>query len=457
VAPEDCAGVALRWEQALREKRFVQMQFRMRRAIDGVNRWHICRAVPERDDEGGVTNWIWAATDINDYYEAREEAEAANRAKDEFLATVSHELRNPLSAILGWARLMQSGSLDQIKAARALEVIVNNAQNQAALIEDILDISRAAQGKLGVELEAVDFAEVVKSAVAAARPAAEEKNLTLKEDIESSRGCMMMGDAKRLQQVVSNLLSNAIKFTPGGGRVSLRLREDNAHAELTVADTGRGIDPKSLPAIFERFHQAEAGAARTSSGLGLGLSISRQLVALHHGAIVADSEGEGKGAVFTVRLPLLSSAEEDLDGPAHRLAKKPSLAGIRVLLVDDDNDTRDMMLELLTNNGAITIPASSARAAMDALRESRPDVIVSDIGMPFEDGYSLIRKIRALSPEEGGCLPACALTGWNAASERQRAIAAGYQLHVTKPADPERLIAAIYTLAKGISVTPPTQ
>ena len=453
VAPEDCDSAARLWEQALRETRPVEMQFRMRRASDGIDRWHICRAVPEYDEDR-VTTWIWAATDINDYHEAREEAEAANRAKDEFLATVSHELRNPLTAILGWARLLQSGSLDQAKTSRAMDVIVNNAQNQASLIEDILDLSRAAQGKMGVQFATVDFAEVVKAAVAAARPSAEEKNLALREEIEDACGYLMRGDANRLAQVVSNLLTNAIKFTSAGGSVTVGLREDNSHVQLTVADTGCGIASEFLPFIFERFHQAQAGAARVSSGLGLGLSISRELVALHNGAIVAASEGEGKGSVFTVRLPLQASLEAGADAPAHKTQGGRSLAGIKVLLVDDDKDTRDMMLEVLANSGAIAVPASSARAALDALRESRPDVIVSDIGMPIEDGYSLIRRIRALSGEQGGSIPACAVTGWNSSSERQRALAAGYQLHVTKPADPERLIAAIYSLAKGAAAAP---
>jgi PAS domain S-box-containing protein len=415
VAPEDSDSAARLWEEALRETRPVEMQFRMRRASDGVERWHICRAVPEYDEDR-VTTWIWAATDINDYHEAREEAEAANQAKDEFLATVSHELRNPLTAILGWARLLQSGSLDQVKSSRAMDVIVNNAQSQAAMIEDILDLSRAAQGKLGVQFAIVDFVQVVKAAVAAARPSAEEKSLALHEEIEGDHGYLVRGDANRLAQVVSNLLSNAIKFTPSGGSVTVGLREDNSHVELTIADTGCGIRPEFLPLIFERFHQAEAGAARISAGLGLGLSISRELVALHNGAIVAASEGEGKGAIFTVRLPLQASLEAGADAPASPVQSARSLAGIRVLLVDDDKDTRDMMLEVLTNSGAITIPAPSARAALDALRESRPDVIVSDIGMPLEDGYSLIRRIRSLSPEQGGCIPACAVTGRNSAS-----------------------------------------
>jgi PAS domain S-box-containing protein len=450
VASADREQIAKLWEDALRDPRPVQMQFRMRRASDGVDRWHICRAVPERDEDGWLTNWIWAATDINDYYEAREEAETANRAKDEFLATVSHELRNPLTAILGWARLLQSGSLESSKAARALDIIVDNAQSQAALIEDILDLSRAAQGKLRVDLETVDFAQVVKSAVAAARPAAEEKNLALREQVGKGESCLVKGDEKRLQQVVNNLLSNAIKFTPVGGSIKVALEEANGHAELTIADTGRGIDAGFLPYIFERFHQADSGAARTSSGLGLGLSICRQLIALHNGAITATSDGPGKGAVFTVRIPLQSCLEPGLETTAKGVQKGRSLSGIRVLLVDDDTDTRDMMLEFLTSTGAITIAAASASAALEALAESRPDVIVSDIGMPVEDGYSLIRKVRALSPEQGGQIPACALTGWNSASERQRAITAGYQMHVTKPADPDRLISAIYSLAKGI-------
>ena len=453
VAPEDCDSATRQWEEALRETRPVEMQFRMRRASDGVDRWHICRAVPEYDEDR-VTAWIWAAADINDYYEAREEAEAANRAKDDFLATVSHELRNPLTAILGWARLLQSGALDQSKIARASDVIVNNAQNQATMIEDILDLSRAAQGKLRVQFAPVDFAQVVKAAVAAARPAAEEKKLFLHEEVEDGADYLVRGDANRLSQVISNLLSNAIKFTPAGGSVTIKLRKDGSHAELTVTDSGCGIAREFLPFIFERFHQAEAGAARISSGLGLGLSISRELIALHNGAILAASDGEGKGAVFTVRMPLQPSLDAAAGTPRPLANTSHSLAGIKVLLVDDDKDTRDMMLEVLSTCGAITIPASSARAALDALRESRPDVIVSDIGMPFEDGYSLIRRIRALSPEQGGSIPACAVTGWNSVTERQRALSAGYQLHVTKPADPARLISAIYSLAKGVSSAP---
>ncbi|HKD68043.1 MAG TPA: response regulator [Candidatus Binataceae bacterium] len=449
VVPEDREQAARSWEDTLRDGQPVQMQFRMRRASDGIDRWHICRAVPELDDDGRITAWIWAATDINDYYEAREEAESANRAKDDFLATVSHELRNPLTAILGWARLLQSGVLDEARSTRAVDVIVNNAQNQATLIEDILDISRAAQGKLGVEFADVDLAQVVRAAVAAARPSADEKELDLIEQIEFDQECPVQGDANRLKQVLSNLLSNAIKFTAAGGHVTVRLRQDNAHAELSVADDGCGIEAQFLPLIFERFQQVDAGAARTRSGLGLGLAISRQLVALHKGAIVASSDGVGKGAVFTVRLPLRLPSHSDTETPQRQPGAGRSLSGIKVLLVDDDDDTRDMMLQLLTASGASTIPAPSARAALDVLQKEQPDVIVSDIGMPSEDGYTLIRKIRSLTPEQGGLIPACAVTGWNSASERQRAISAGFQLHVTKPAEPERLIAAIYSLAKS--------
>lgn len=327
--------------------------------------------------------------------------------------------------------------------------MVKNAQNQAALIEDILDLSRAAQGRLSVEFAIVDFAQVVKAAVAGAQPSAEEKKLMLREEVELTGGCPVHGDANRLQQVVSNLLSNAVKFTPEDGTVTVRLRRDNGYAELMVADTGRGIEPKFLALIFERFNQADAGAARISSGLGLGLSISRQLVALHNGTITASSEGEGKGATFTVRLPLRSSLQKGGLPSESQAESRPSLAGIKVLLVDDNNDTRDLMVEVLNNCGATTIPAASAQAALDALRDTKPDVLVSDIGMPLEDGYSLIRKIRILSREQGGGIPACALTGWSSASERERAISAGYQLHLTKPANTERLIAAICTLAKS--------
>jgi PAS domain S-box-containing protein len=448
VCLEDRDRIGESWQAALTTGEPLETQFRMRRESDGANRWHLCRIVPQRTEEGGIVSWLWAATDIDGEHEARSSAEAANRMKDEFLATVSHELRNPLNAILGWTKVLRSGKLDEEKTAQALSTIERNAQSQTALIEDLLDVSRAIQGKLHLNFTTVDMVQVVESAVATSRPSADAKELVLECRLTGD-ACQVNGDSDRLQQVVGNLLSNAIKFTPSGGTVTISLRRAETRVELIISDTGQGISPELLPHVFDRFRQGDSGPTRFHQGLGLGLAISRQLVELHEGTIRAESGGPGKGATFTVQLPLQRTDTDGGEIFAPESDGEVSLHGIKVLVIDDEADTREVMVEILTGYGAQVIAAASAQEGITAVRTCKPDVLISDIGMPFEDGYSLIRKMRALSHEEGGLTPACALTGWGTAQESERALAAGFQAHLKKPITPEKLATAIYQLSKG--------
>lgn len=449
VCPEDREHVAAAWSTALAQGQALETQFRMQRKSDGVYCWYLCRIVPLRDEDGAISSWICTATDIDRHHEAREEAESANRMKDEFLAVVSHELRNPLNAILGWTHLLRSATLDPAKSAHALEVIERNARSQAALIDDILDVARITHGKLHLNLCPVDIAQVTEAAIAAVRPLADAKGVVLESGLDPAAPLKVNGDGNRLQQVVWNLLSNAIKFTHRGGRVRIELRREGPEVELTVSDNGQGIRADFLPVIFDRFRQGETGSRRIHAGVGLGLSIARELVALHKGTIKAESDGEGKGATLTVRLPLGSEAEDSVIR-ATPPASGISLAGIKVLLVDDEADAREMAVELLSDHGAQALGAASAQEALAVIRTWRPDVMLSDIGMPVEDGYDLIRKVRALEPQEGGRIPAGALTGWSATQEAERALAAGFQVHISKPVDSERLIATVYRLARSV-------
>jgi PAS domain S-box-containing protein len=446
VYPEDRDRVASSWERALSNRQAFETQFRMRRHSDGANRWHLCRAVPQSED-GNMTAWICTATDIHRDHEAREEAESANRMKDNFLATVSHELRNPLSAILGWVRLVRSGTLDSMKLSRAHEIVERNAKSLASLIDDILDVARINNGKLNLNFGPVDLVQVVESALSAMRPSADAKEITIESHVRAD--CEVDGDSNRLQQVVSNLLSNAIKFTPKGGKVQVNLRRDESNVELSISDTGRGISREFLPLVFDPFRQADGSTTREHSGLGLGLSISRQLIELHQGTIRALSNGEAKGATFTVRLPPRSPQVGGPDGTAvHEARRNILLTAIKVLLVDDDADYREGMIETLSRRGAEAFAASSAAEALAVIRSWKPHVLVSDIGMPFEDGYSLISKVRALSPEEGGGIPAVAVTGWGTDADSRRVLESGFQAYLAKPVDLERLIGAIYHLGR---------
>jgi PAS domain S-box-containing protein len=388
---------------------------------------------------------------------ARAQAEVASQLKDEFLATLSHELRTPLHSMLGWISLLRVGSLSPEKRERALETIDRNARSQAQLIEDLLDVSAIMAGKLRLEVIPLDVRSVVEAALDTVRPAAEAKSLRLQATLAS--GCSVMGDAGRLQQIVWNLLSNAVKFTPRGGRVQVLLECRDSAAEITVADTGQGIPEEFLPHVFERFRQQDGGSTRRQGGLGLGLSIVRQLVELHGGTVAAYSDGPGNGASFSVKLPLAivkrrdSSPEQLLDGAARldRFSCPPGLRGLEVLIVDDEEDAREMLRATLEACGVCVRVASSAADCLEQLAQSCPDLLVSDIGMPGRDGYSLIEQVRTLPRQQGGELPAVALTAYARAEDRTRALLAGFNGHLPKPVDPVELLAVLASLSGRVS------
>jgi signal transduction histidine kinase len=375
-------------------------------------------------------------------------AEAANRAKDEFIAMISHELRTPLGAILIWAQLLKGEELDQAATSRAVGMIERSTRTLAQLIDDLLDVSRIIAGKLTIESRSVDLRGVVEQALEAAQPAAAAKNLVIEKALDPAIG-MVIGDASRLQQVVGNLLANAVKFTPEGGRIELRVERAGDHARVQVSDTGAGINPDFLPFIFDRFRQADTSSTRKQKGLGLGLSIARHIVEMHGGSIEATSGGEARGSTFTVTLPLAhESSRLDAAAAAEGGAGGDTLTGLRVLVVDDEADAREAMVVLLGQAGATVTSVGSAPEALDALRREMPDVLLSDIAMPGEDGYALMRRVRALAARDGGAVPAAALTAYASADDRRRALECGYDEHIAKPVDPVRLVATVATLAR---------
>ena len=388
-----------------------------------------------------------------------EELVQANRLKDEFLATLSHELRTPLTSIVGWSRLLSSKQLDEQNRARAIQIIQRNAEAQSNLIEDLLDVSRIMTGKMKIDMRPLAFSPIVESVVNDLRPSAEAKRLQLETEIDFAAG-QIMGDPIRLQQIVTNLLSNAIKFTPEGGHVKVKLERLDSHARLRVSDTGIGISPESLPHIFERFNQADSSTTRAYSGLGLGLAIVDHLVRQQRGTVTAASEGPGTGAVFTVEFPL--AATELVDEASARVDvfsndalaaftrsgfARDAIQDVKVLLVEDEPDTRELLTTILKGCGATVTAVSSSDAALKEVNRAIPDVIVSDIGMPGESGYDLMNKIRALPPERGGRVPAVALTAYASASDRRRALLAGFHTHLTKPVEPDELLTVLSTLA----------
>jgi signal transduction histidine kinase/ActR/RegA family two-component response regulator len=391
-------------------------------------------------------------------YEAQAEsarrAEQANRLKDDFLATLSHELRTPLNAIVGWAHILTSGRTDAATAEKAAATIHRNALAQNQLVSDLLDVSRIITGKLALKVGPVDLDSVVRNAVETVTPAAAAKRIRLDVIVDSGTA-PLLGDADRLQQVVWNLLSNAVKFSPKETRVQTRVARINSHVEIVVADNGPGIEPALLPHVFERFWQADSSASRLHGGLGLGLAIVRHLVELHGGTVWAANRTEGSGAIFTVKLPLravaVAPALPAVPAPAPAAEAPPapdvSLIGVRVLVVDDEADARDLLLEVLSRHGASVSLASSAAEAFECLQRDRPNVLVADVGMPGEDGYSLLARIRALPVDAGGKTPALALTAFARTEDRTRALAAGFDLHLPKPADPSELAVAVSTLA----------
>ncbi|HLL75951.1 MAG TPA: hybrid sensor histidine kinase/response regulator [Pyrinomonadaceae bacterium] len=417
-----------------------------------------------RGERGGavVNDCVMMHMRQRDQYEdeilrAKREAEEATRAKDEFLAVVSHELRTPLTAILGWARMLQTGKLDEATAARALGAIERNAESQNQLIGDLLDFSRIISGKVRLDVGRVELAPLVEAAIDVVSPAADAKGIRLQSVLDPKAG-PVSGDPERLQQVFWNLLSNAVKFTPRSGRVQVRLARVNSSVEVAVSDTGSGISPEFLPYVFERFRQADQQTTRRQAGLGLGMAITKHLVELHGGTIRAESPGEGLGATFVLRLPVMivHTADAPSDAAAGRLhvpaeeharaAELVRLDGIHVLVVDDEPDARELLTTILRQAGAEATAAAGVADALDKLQKVKPDLLVSDIEMAHEDGYSLIRKVRALDSDRVRRIPAIALTAHARPSDRLRALSEGYHMHIPKPVEPAELVLAIANL-----------
>jgi signal transduction histidine kinase/CheY-like chemotaxis protein len=375
--------------------------------------------------------------------DARAQLEAADRAKDEFLATLSHELRTPLNTVLGWLTILRTGLMREEQRSHALEVIERNARLQAQLIEDLLDVSRIVMGKVQLALHPLALAPIVSTVLESIRPTAEAKGVTLHGPLESGTD-RILGDSSRVQQIVWNLLSNAVKFTPAGGHISVELTQDDRTVLLAVRDTGEGIQPEFLPHVFERFQQADSSTTRAHSGVGLGLAIVRDLVELHGGSIEARSNGLNQGATFIVRFPIARASTEAVSGPVE-FAASPLLTGMRVLVVDDDAETRDLLSHALSRTGARVTTAESAREAFDQLRTDGADLLVSDIGMREEDGFSLMRRVRLL-PGRHGRIPAVALTAYARPADRLQAMEAGYQMLFAKPVDLAALEAGLAAL-----------
>ncbi len=380
---------------------------------------------------------------------ARAEAETANRAKDQFLATLSHELRTPLSAILGWSQLLRTGKLEEKQMVRAMDTIERNARSQSQLIDDLLDVTRIISGKLQIDLVQVDLAKVIEAATDSVRPAYEAKEISFL--VMGDQGpCLVRGDANRLQQIFWNLFNNAVKFTPASGKVTVNIKQHESTVEVSVTDTGIGIDSKFLPYIFERFRQADGSTTRSHGGLGLGLAIVRHLVELHTGQIKVESGGEGCGSKFTVNLPLAAAPFNVARETEPAEESKPkgtdysrALDGLRILVVDDEADSRDLLKAILTRCGGQVRCSECAADAIEAVKDWQPDVLVSDIGMPVDDGYSLIKSVRQLASKGAKQIPAVALTAYATVEDRAKALAAGFQIHLAKPVEPHSLVKSI--------------
>ena len=388
----------------------------------------------------GIASWASVALENAQLY-AR--AQEASRAKDEFLAVLSHELRTPLNAILGWSRMLRDGHVAPARVQHAVSVIERNARLQTQLVEDLLDVSRIISGKLRLEMQPIDLPTILHSALDAVRPATSNKQITVREVIQPGVGAVT-GDAGRIEQVIWNLLANAVKFTGANGEIVIELRDAGGAAEIVVSDTGQGIAPDFLPHIFDRFRQADAGTSRAHGGLGLGLALVRALVEAHGGTVTAVSPGLGHGAVFTVRLPLQPQIAAAV--PAPSAARAQPITGLRALVVDDDADSRELLTLTLTSAGAVAIVASSVREALRLLESERPDLLLTDIGMPEQDGLDLIRIIRAMPAESGGRIPAIAVTAYASSAEKALALNAGFDRHVAKPYEPAAVIEIIAAL-----------
>jgi PAS domain S-box-containing protein len=439
------------------------VEYRLRRK-GGDYRWVLANGVPRFSSSGVFSGYIGSCLDITERKqaevdreeslsrerEARDIAEAATRAKDEFLAVVSHELRTPLNSIFGWARMLRGHQPDGETLKRALEIIERSAEAQNRLIEDLLDFSRIKSGKLTLDIRPLELIPLIEAACEVLRPAAEAKRIEIRLRLDR-RASTIAGDPDRLQQVFWNVLSNAIKFTQPTGLVELRLEPANPGVRIIVTDTGRGISPDFLPFVFDSFRQADGTGTRRQGGLGLGLALVRRVVELHGGTVEAQSRGQNLGAIFTINLPTAPTANLESESWEHVLEDTQSviLEGLRVLVVDDEPDGREVLALILKQSGAAVMTASSVADAMSMLtsgRTSNADVLVSDIGMPEADGYSLIRQVRQLEPERGGLLPAVAVTAYNRASDRLRALSEGFQVHLPKPVEPAELVTVVARL-----------
>lgn len=447
IHPDERGSFADEWDAAIGRKRSFELKFRIRRGIDGSYRWHLGRGIPHTDESGRALEWILTATDIDAESQALAQAEAANRIKDEFLATVSHELRNPLNAIIGWVHLLR-GELDPAKQRRALETIERNVQLQVALIDEILDLSRITRNKVHLAFRSIDLGATVESSLTAIRPTAEAGKVTL-EWRRPQAPVPIKGDPERMQQIISNLVSNAVKFTPRGGRVTIALTAEDGRANLRVSDTGIGISAEFLPFVFDPFRQADSGTTRQHSGLGLGLAITKKLLELHAGAITAESAGPGQGSKFSISLPLLENEEAATDIVSHTTESRPrALTGISILIVDDDADSREILAEILGGYGAQASTAGSSQEALAQVARSAPDVLISDIAMPGEDGFALVRALsRHMAARNHRILP-IALTGLSGPQHRQQALEAGFALCMNKPLDPIKLVDYIASRAR---------
>lgn len=378
---------------------------------------------------------------------ARQQAETANRVKDQFLAILSHELRTPLNPILGWAKLLQTRSFDSATIVKGLTTIERNAKLQIQLIDDLLDVSRILRNKLILEISSVDLSAVIAAALETVRWAAETKAMQIQLQIDPNVN-FVYGDFNRLHQVIGNLLSNAVKFTPSGGQIEVCLKQNGSCVQINVSDTGKGISPDFLPHVFEYFQQADSSTTRQFGGLGLGLAIVRNLVDLHGGSVTVESPGEDKGATFSVKLPLVPASLVLPENKSTKSSTLPNLVGVKIFIVEDDDDSREFLCILLRKSGAIVTAAASALEALSNFTNSQPNILLCDIGMPEMDGYSFIRQIRTMSPEQGGNIPAIALTAYAGETDKQQVLAAGFTKHVAKPVVVNELIASIAELVK---------
>jgi PAS domain S-box-containing protein len=451
------------WINAVQSRCFYQDEYRFRRGFDGTYRWHLIRGVPLKDEHGNVVKWFGTCTDIHEQKQieverarllelektARAKAEEANRIKDEFIAVLSHELRTPLNPILGWSKILRTRKLDETRIAQATATIERNAKLQLQLIEDLLDVSRILQGKLLLNITHVNLKALILAALETINLAVEAKSIQVTIRLEENVG-QVAGDSTRLQQVVWNLFSNAVKFTPNGGCVEVKLAQVDGYAQITVRDTGKGISPEFLPYVFDYFRQADSGTTRKFGGLGLGLALVRNIVEMHGGTVTADSLGENQGAKFIVSLPLIVNQSPNITSqenyPTFSASHSLILAGVQILVVDDEPDSRDYITFVLEQDGASVIAVSSGIEALQAIIQAKPDILISDIGMPDMDGYELMRQVRNLVSENGGEIKAIALTAFAGNGDRQKIFKAGFGMHLSKPITSEDLIAAVIGL-----------